>query len=206
MSPKPRLQAFMTASLCSLIGLSAGCAHTLTGERTAVAFEPRSSLLVVLERKTYSIVNRPEGGFYENGIIGQQLKLEQELKTTFPDQLAKRGVTSEFMGIPAVLGGVTEEALSWNSAIDKDKFPYMLALSPGGGVVRCRSGGFDCVAAFALDLRVVRRSDALVLWKGAIKSVEPPMLTAPPESPSSLMNQLLEKLSAEGIITAGQRN
>lgn len=186
-------------ALYALIGL-AGCAHTIVGERTAARSEPANSLLVILERKNYFIERRPEGGFYENGIVAQQRKLEQELKTNLVEYLQQQGITSEFMPIPAVLGPTTEEALSWNSAIGKDKFPYLLAIVPGNGILSCRSGGYDCSAAFALEIRVSRRSDNLLLWKGTIKSVGPSMLTSTADAPSILVKDLTAKLSEDGII------
>lgn len=180
--------------------LAAGCAHTIVGERTTARFEAANSLLIVLERKNYFIERRPEGGFYENGINAQQRKLEQELKTTLVEHLRERGVSSEFMPIPAAFGPAREEALSWNSAIGKDKFPYVLLVIPGDGVLYCRSGGYDCSAAFTLEFRLSRRTDNLLLWKASMKSVGPSMLASTPYAPSILVKDLTEKLSKDGVI------
>lgn len=186
--------------LYSSISLVAGCAHTIVGERTTARSEPTNSLLVVLERMDYSIESRFEGGFYKNGIIKQQLKLEQELKINLVAYLQQRGISSEFMPIPATLGPTTEQALSWNSAIGKDKFPYLLAVIPGNGNIFCRPGGYDCSAEFALEIRVIRRSDNRLLWKGTIKSLRPSMLASTADAPSILVKDLTAKLSEDGII------
>jgi hypothetical protein len=165
-----------------------------------VRSDPVASILVVLEKQNYSIKSRPNGGFYENGIINGQLTLERELRTGLVEYLNQQGVSSEFQSIPAVLGPATEEALSWNSALGRDKFQYLLTVIPSNGIIYCRSGGFDCSATFTIELGVFRRSDSLLLWKGTMKSLSPWMLASTADSPSYFVKDLTARLFEDGVI------
>lgn len=200
------MKPFRALLVCALVAMSGGCAHVLKGERVSSMSEPTDSLLVVLERKNFSIISRPEGGFYENGIASHQAKLELALKETLVDHLQKSGVTADFMAIPAVLGGINEERLSWNTATSKDKFPYLLVVSPQDGMLSCRPGGFQCSARFRLELKVIRRTGGSVVWEGGIKDVGPEMLASTSSSPSALIAQIAEKLSEDGVLKKAVRN
>ena len=200
------MEPFRTLLVCALVAISAGCTHVVKGERVSSMSEPTNSLLVILERKNFSIIARPEGGFYENGIVSHQAKLELELKEGLVDHLKTIGIAADFMAIPAVLGGVNEERLSHNTSISKDKFPYLLVVSPQDGMIFCRPGGFQCTARIRLELKVIRRSGGFIVWEGGIKDVGPEMLASTSNSPSSLIAQIAEKLSEDGVLKKAVRN